>query len=441
VTASDAGPAAPADDPAVTPRPMLVRSGNPARLTAFVWRRILDTAGELGWAVAASPWSAPGRPRDAGAAAGQIGLPEQPTARQVAAALTAASPSSLVLSADPDPLSAVQADAVELFTGAGGTGLCAPAAMRILLDKLTTRRLCARIGVPTAPGTEGEAGDPLFRAAAASLLSTYGRIMLKGRWGWAGNGNLVVERPEELAEAWARAGTNRGPAIAEAFIHGQEVSVELVAGRDATTVVGWAVKGRTGSSPHPLGRLRFAPSCPPPPHLAAAAAELAHAAGYLGIVEIDYVVDTASGSFWLLEANPRTGAVTALLAAGTDGSSSLELAMRGEAARLAGRPAPEPPARLPAAEFTTAPHLAPGNSRPHARRVHPAIEGFRPHIYLHGDEGTLLGELELAEAESRRGGAPRLTGGVGSLVPDLDTLMQDAARMAAWSPIAVRAGA
>jgi hypothetical protein len=203
---------------------------------------------------------------------------------------------------------------------------------------------------------------------------------------------------------------------------------------DATTVAGWAVKGETGSSAHPVERLRFSPSCPPPQHLADAATELVRATGYLGIVEVEYVVDAASGSFWLLEANPRTGGVTALLAAGADGCSSLELAMRGEAARLAGRPGPALPARIPAAEFTTAPHLAPDNSRPDTRWVHPSIEGFRPHIYLRGDEDTLLSELALADAEGRPGGVPLLTGALG-------TLMQDAKRIAATSLAPIPAGA
>lgn len=434
MTTRHAPAAARADRPMLTPHPMLVRSGNPARLTAFVWRRILQTANDLGWSVTASPWSAPGQPQDAGAAVRRVSLPEQPTSRQVAAALAAASPSSLVLTADPDPLAAAQADAVERFAGVGGFGLCSPAAMRVLLDKLSTRQLCARIGVPTAPGTEGAAGDPVFRAAAADLLGTYGRLVLKGRWGWAGNDNMVVERPEQLARAWARSGPDGGTAIAEAFVRGQEVSLELIAGRDAIMVVGWAVKGETGSSAHPVERLRFSPSCPPPQHLAAAAADLVHATGYLGIVEVDYVVDTASGRFWLLEANPRTGAVTALLAAGADGCSSVELAMRAEAAHLAGMPPPVPLARVAAAEFTTAPHLAPDDSRPDARWVHPSIEGFRPHIYLRGDEETLLLELALAGAGSHLDGAPTLTAALG-------TLIDDAARIADRSPVPAGADA
>jgi phosphoribosylaminoimidazole carboxylase (NCAIR synthetase) len=417
---------------AAMPRPMLVRSGNPARLTAFVWRRVLQAASELGWSVTASPWSAPGRPWAAEAAARLAGLPERPTARQVAAALTAASPSSVVITADPDPLVAAQADAIERFAGADGAGLCRPAGVRVLLDKLTTRRLCAQIGVPTPPGTEGEAADPFFRAAVADLLGTYGRLVLKGRRGWAGNGIRVVEHPEQLANAWASTGAGGGLVIAEAFVRGQEVSVELIAGREATTVVGWAVKGETGSSAHPVERLRFSPSCQPPRRLATAAADLVRAAGYLGIAEVEYVVDAVSGRFWLLEVNPRTSGVTALLAAGADGCSSLELAMRGETARLAGQPPPAVAARLPAAEFTTAPHLAPDDSRPDTRWVHPSIEGFRPHVYLRGDEDTLLRELALTGTGSLHHGAPKLTRA-------LSTLMDDAARIAVRSPVPAQA--
>jgi Carbamoyl-phosphate synthase L chain, ATP binding domain len=430
VTASEASAAPRAGRPLVTSRPLLLRGGNPARLTAFVWRGILRTAAELGWSVTASPWSAPGQLRGADAAACRVSRLEQPGTAQVTAALIATSPSSLVLTADPDPLVAAQADAVERFAGAAGWGLCRPAGTHVLLDKVATRRLCARIGVPAAPGLEGEASDPLFRAAVVDLLGSCERLVLKSRGGWSGHGNVVVECAEQLARAWTRSGPDDGVAIAEAFVCGQEVSLELVAGRDTVTVVGWAVKGETGSPTHPVERLRFSPSCPPPEHLAAAAADLVHAAGYLGIVEVEYVVDTASGQFWLLEANPRTGGVTPLLAAGTDGRSSVEFAMRAEAARLAGQPAPLPPARRAAAEFTSAPHLTPAGSRPHARWVHSSIEDFRPHVYLRGDEDGLLRELALAGAHD----APALTQALG-------TLMDDAARIANRSPIPVRAGA
>lgn len=418
--------------PVLTRRPMLVRSGNPARLTAFVWQRALQAATELDWSVAASPWSAPGQPQDQGPVVRRLSLQEHPTSPQVAEALTVAMPSSVVLTADPDPLAAAQADAVERFAGVGGFGLCSPAATRILFDKLSTRQLCARIGVPTAPGTDGQANDAPFRATAAELLRAHGRLVLKSRWGWAGNGNLVIERPEQLAKAWARTRSDGVLAIAEAFVCGQEVSVELVAGHDTIMVIGWAVKGETGSLAHPVERLRFSPACPPPQHLSAAAADLVRATGYLGIVEVEYVVDAASGHFWLLEANPRSSGVTALLAAGASGCSSVELAMRSEAAHLASLPPPVAPARLAAAEFTTAPHLTPDDSRPHARWVHPAIEGFCPHVYLRGDEDTLLRELALAEGE--QGGVPRLTAA-------LSTLIEDAARIKGRESVLTGAGA
>lgn len=427
MTASDASAAPRAYRPMETSRPLLLRSGNPARLTAFVWRGILQTAAELGWSVTASPWSAPGQMQGADAAACRTNRLEQPTTAQVIAALIAASPSSLVLTADPDPLVAAQADAVERFAGAGGWGLCRPASMHVLLDKVATRRLCTRIGVPTAPGIEGEARDPLFRAAVVDLLSSYERLVLKSREGWSGHGCSVVESTEQLARAWTRSGPDHAVAIAEAFVRGQEVSLELVAGRDMVTVVGWAVKGETGSPAHPVERLRFSPSYLPPEHLAAAAIDLLHAARYLGIVEVEFVVDTASGQFWLLEANPRTAGVTPLLAAGTDGRSSVEFAMRAEAARLAGQTAPGLPERLAAAEFTSAPHLMPVGSRPHARWVHSPMEDFRPHVYLRGDEDGLLRELALAAARD----APVLTEALG-------TLMDDAARIADRSPISVR---
>jgi hypothetical protein len=127
--------------------------------------------------------------------------------------------------------------------------------------------------------------------------------MVKEPLSYAGMGVRSVDTRADLDQSLGAA-----VAVVEAFISGEEFSVELVCGPAGVSCVAWMAKGRTDGVGHPLDRLRYVPPEPVPAVLRSPCERLLGASGYRGIAEVDLVV--RAGCPYVLECNPRTSAVT-----------------------------------------------------------------------------------------------------------------------------------
>ncbi|MFI6332626.1 hypothetical protein ACIBBG_30520 [Micromonospora chersina] len=196
----------------------------------------------------------------------------------------------------PDPYTRTARD---LLAAAQGPDAVAP--MDLLLHKARTRELCRRVGVPIPDGCEGAGRE--IAAAARALLDRTGRVLVKDPGGYAGMGVTRYTEPDALAAAL----DTDAEMVVEAFVDGEEFSVEAICGATGPRFVGWTVKGRTDDL-HPLLRVRYTPPEPVPAVLTGPCERLLAASGYRGVAEVELVV--ADGRPRVLEANPRTSGVT-----------------------------------------------------------------------------------------------------------------------------------
>ncbi|MCQ4041849.1 ATP-grasp domain-containing protein [Streptantibioticus rubrisoli] len=402
---------------------LLLRSGNPRRLTEPVWRDTLRLCADAGVPVLSTPPDPPGGPEEDLPPGLLTLVPEAAEPDEVAALLAEHDPARIVHCADPDALVRRDVEAARRHRHLRGEGADADrdaAGFDTLLHKGRSRDLCERIGIGIPEGGWGPAGEPLLRRRAATLLENSGRIVLKDPVGWAGRGQSVVRRPQELARALDAMGDR--PVVAEAFVSGEEVSVEVLClGGGAGMVLGWALKGGTDEGGHPLHRLRLAPAGPVPAVLGTEAMRLCAAAGYQGMAEVEFVVGD-DGEARVLECNPRVSAISRTFAA-ANGTSSTELAVRSALYGADGLPEP---ARLETAERVLPASLPPDvlaglAAAPGVAWVHPVTDAFQPRVLLGGVAGegqvdrgvrqlARLTGIDLAEPlEGRRATARRLT--------------------------------
>lgn len=77
-----------------------------------------------------------------------------------------------------------------------------PSALRTFGDKTAARALAQRAGVPCVPGTQGAVQST---AEAEAFVAEHGLpVIIKAAWGGGGRGMRVVNKPEELGEAFKR---------------------------------------------------------------------------------------------------------------------------------------------------------------------------------------------------------------------------------------------
>ncbi|WBO69649.1 ATP-grasp domain-containing protein [Streptomyces camelliae] len=367
---------------------VLLRSGNPRRLTEPAWRGTVELCAKAGVQILSTPPDPPGGPEDALGPSLFTPVPENATASELAALLAEHGPEHIVHCADPDALVRRDAEAARRYGHARGRADDAErtaAAFATLLHKGRTRDLCERLAIDVADGVWGPASDALLRRRASELLGRYGRVLVKDPEGWASRGQSQTATPHELDAALDAYGEH--PVVVEAFVAGEEISVEVLTHHGQHLVLGWAVKGGTEEGGHPLHRLRLAPAGPVPAALADRAVRLCAAAGHEGIAEVEFVVG-ADGRACVLECNPRVSAISRVFAVG-NGFSSTELAVRAALGGLASLPevaraeavdralpADLPPEAL--ASLVTAPGVA---------WVHPVTDGFQPRVLLGGVAG------------------------------------------------------
>ncbi|HYN01649.1 MAG TPA: carboxyl transferase domain-containing protein [Vicinamibacteria bacterium] len=187
-----------------------------------------------------------------------------------------------------------------------------PAAMRVLGDKIASKRLAEGLGIPVVPWAGAPATNEAEAARQASELGF--PVMVKATAGIGGRGIREAETPGTLptalkgarAEGWKWFG--QATVFLERRLEGvRQVDVQVVS--DAWGGV-WALPAREASIQRRHQKLVEESPVPglPPLREAAmrqAAARLVRAAGYVGAAAVEFLYDSASEDFWLLEANTR----------------------------------------------------------------------------------------------------------------------------------------
>ena len=207
---------------------------------------------------------------------------------------------------------AENADFADAVARAGLTFVGPPArAQRALGEKTSARRLAAAAGVPVAAGTMEPLVDELAARAAARRVGY--PVLLKPAGGGGGKGMRVVRSEGELAGAW-RAATGEAttafgaPALLlERLVSpARHVEIQLIA--DVRGAVVWL--GERDCSVQRRHQ-KLIEETPGPAvdealreRLGAAAAAIAHAAGYVNAGTAEFLVDERGG-FVFLEMNTR----------------------------------------------------------------------------------------------------------------------------------------
>ena len=184
--------------------------------------------------------------------------------------------------------------------------------MAALGDKLRSKEIAQRAGVPVVPGSaECLPGD----AAAAEFAERWGfPLLVKAAAGGGGRGMRVVDRPErldadmELASREAQAAFGDGRVFLERYItNPRHVEIQALADGNGHTI-------HLGERECSIQRrhqkiIEETPSPALTPELrqrmGAAAVAVARGAGYVNAGTVEFLLDPRSGEFYFLEMNAR----------------------------------------------------------------------------------------------------------------------------------------
>jgi biotin carboxylase len=187
-----------------------------------------------------------------------------------------------------------------------------PATVLLANDKLRTKQLLCQHRIAV---TEGVAVGDLDQARAAAQRLGY-PLILKRNDGYAGIGMRLCADDGQLQRYYRR---QPGPMLAEHFIEGVELSVDVLRWEGRSRALGVVHKGATDRDlrRHPIYRLRQAPA-PIAPEQYTLALEIAvramDALGIVGIAECEMILDPVRGPL-VLEVNPRIAGTARLSAA------------------------------------------------------------------------------------------------------------------------------
>jgi len=203
-------------------------------------------------------------------------------------------------------------DFAEACQRAGLVFVGPPAAvLRSAGDKLEARELAQAAGVPVTPGTLEPAAD-LARLAEQAARIGY-PVMLKAAAGGGGKGMRRVDRPEELADAVARAGSEAKAAFSDDRVYLEKcvqeprhVEVQILAD-DHGQVVHLFERECSIQRRHQ----KIIEEAPSPAlddelreRMCAAAVAVARQAGYRNAGTVEFLLD-GSGAFYFMEVNAR----------------------------------------------------------------------------------------------------------------------------------------
>ena len=187
-----------------------------------------------------------------------------------------------------------------------------PDVMRALGDKIGSKLLAAQVGVPMAPWSGGPVAD--LAAARAHAEEIGYPLMVKATAGGGGRGIRLVDRPEELDEAFARAAAEGARTTGDATVFleralrgGRHVEVQVVA--DATGEV-WTLGVRDCSVQRRNQKVieesaSLALDAEQEELLRASAARLVRAAGYVNAGTVEFLYEPREKLLSFLEVNTR----------------------------------------------------------------------------------------------------------------------------------------
>ena len=185
-------------------------------------------------------------------------------------------------------------------------------AMRRLGDKIGSKLIAEKVGVPVAPWSRG-AVDTLEEALAAADEVGY-PLMLKATAGGGGRGIRMVASPADLEDAYQRTSDEalrsfgNGTVFLERLVTGaRHVEVQLIADSHGTA---WALGVRDCSIQRRNQKVIEESSSPllseeQADELKAAAERLALAVGYVGAGTVEFLYHPGERTFAFLEVNTR----------------------------------------------------------------------------------------------------------------------------------------
>ena len=184
-------------------------------------------------------------------------------------------------------------------------------AIRAMGDKTEARRLMAAAGVPTVPGSPGPVADAAAAEAAAAAIGF--PLILKAAGGGGGIGMARVERPADLAAAFATATRRAQSAFGNAAVYlerylerPRHVEIQVFADAHGAVVHLHERECSIQRRHQKLVEESPAPGLDPATKrgLTEAAVAGARAIGYVNAGTMEFLVD-AAGRFYFLEMNTR----------------------------------------------------------------------------------------------------------------------------------------
>ncbi|XOV84866.1 MAG: carboxyl transferase domain-containing protein [bacterium] len=188
----------------------------------------------------------------------------------------------------------------------------APATLAVFGDKVSAKRLAQQCDVPVLAGSDTTVS--LEQARAFMQRDDVGAIVVKATAGGGGRGMRVVERLEDLDDAYARASSEAlaafgvGDVYVEQFVsQARHIEVQIIGDGSGAVSHVWERECSTQRRHQKLIETAPAPNLDAAIReaLCAAAVRLGEAVSYRGLGTIEFLLDTHTQQFYFMEANAR----------------------------------------------------------------------------------------------------------------------------------------
>ncbi|KPQ01714.1 carboxyl transferase domain-containing protein [Marinobacter sp. HL-58] len=186
------------------------------------------------------------------------------------------------------------------------------AALDVFGDKASARQMARKHGVPLIHGTN----EPTSLASARVFMESlgeHGQVMLKAIAGGGGRGMRPVKSVDELESAFHRCRSEASAAFGNGDLYieqlisdARHIEVQII-GDGSTATHLWERECTLQRRNQKVVEVAPAPDLDPElrSRLLADAGMLACAVGYRGLCTIEFLVDTKTGQYVFMEANPR----------------------------------------------------------------------------------------------------------------------------------------
>jgi len=192
-----------------------------------------------------------------------------------------------------------------------------PEVLELFGDKLKARSLAIRCGVPVLAGTAGATSLEQAREFL-SALGPGGSVMIKAVGGGGGRGIRLVNRLDELEEAYRRCQSEARAAFGNSDVYverlmprARHIEVQVIGDRSGAVNHLWERECSLQRRHQKLVEIAPSPGLAPSlrDRLVAAAVRMAEAARYDNLGTVEFLVDAAAtgdgAGFAFIEANPR----------------------------------------------------------------------------------------------------------------------------------------